>query len=66
MYFPKSVCTSVNEVACHGIPNKRVLKKGDYVNIDITLFLDGVHGDNSAMVKIGEIHPEVSRLIEVT
>lgn len=50
MHFPKSVCTSVNEVACHGIPNMRVLKNGDYINLDVTLFIGGVHGDTSLMV----------------
>ncbi len=44
MNFPKSLCTSVNEVICHGIPNKRPLSKGDYINLDITIYLDGVHG----------------------
>jgi methionyl aminopeptidase len=66
MHFPKSVCTSVNEVICHGIPNKRVLRNGDWINLDVTLYLDGVHGDNSAMVTVGEVHPDVLRLIAVT
>lgn len=66
MHFPKSVCTSVNEIACHGIPNKRPLKSGDYLNIDITLYKYGVHGDNSAMVKIGKVHEDVCKLIDVT
>lgn len=50
MHFPKSICTSVNEVCCHGIPNLRPLQNGDFVNLDVTLFLNGVHGDTSAMV----------------
>ena len=66
MYFPKSVCTSVNEVLCHGIPDLRPLKSGDYINLDVTLFIDGVHGDNSAMVCVGKVHREVRNLIEVT
>lgn len=66
MHFPKSVCTSVNEVVCHGIPNKRVLRNGDYINLDVTLFIEGVHGDNSAMVEVGNVHKEVSNLIKIT
>ena len=49
MGFPKSVCTSVNEVVCHGIPNLRPLQKGDYINLDVCCMKDGYHGDNSAM-----------------
>lgn len=52
--FPKSVCTSVNEVVCHGIPDDRPLQNGDIVNIDVTVFLDGHHGDCSRMVYVGE------------
>ena len=59
MHFPKSVCTSVNEVLCHGIPDERKLRDGDTVNIDVTCYLDGFHGDNSAMVGIGNVHPDV-------
>lgn len=50
MNFPKSVCTSVNEVVCHGIPNMRPLESGDTINIDCTLYIGGVHGDSSIMV----------------
>ena len=50
MYFPKSICTSVNEVLCHGVPDLRPLKNGDYINLDCTLFLNGVHGDSSIMI----------------
>ncbi|NIR40205.1 MAG: M24 family metallopeptidase, partial [Actinobacteria bacterium] len=46
--FPKSLCTSVNEVVCHGIPDSTVLRDGDIVNVDITAYLDGVHGDTDA------------------
>lgn len=66
LHFPKSVCTSVNEVLCHGIPDKRPLVSGDYVNIDVTCYKDGYHGDNSAMVAIGNVHPDIKNLIRVT
>lgn len=52
--FPKSVCTSINEVVCHGIPDDRPLEQGDIMNIDVTVYLDGYHGDTSRMVYIGE------------
>ncbi len=64
--FPKSICTSVNHVVCHGIPNDKPLKKGDIVNIDITVIKDGYHGDTSAMFAVGEISPFAKRLIDVT
>ena len=51
--FPKSVCTSVNEVICHGIPDDRALQDGDIVNVDVTVFLDGVHGDTNATFFVG-------------
>jgi methionyl aminopeptidase len=60
--FPKSLCTSVNEVICHGIPDSRELVAGDIVNVDITAFLDGVHGDTDATYPVGEID-EASRLL---
>jgi methionyl aminopeptidase len=60
--FPKSLCTSVNEVICHGIPDSRELVEGDIVNVDITAFLDGVHGDTDATYPVGEID-EASRLL---
>jgi methionyl aminopeptidase len=53
--FPKSTCTSVNEVICHGIPDSRPLLDGDIVNIDVTIYLDGVHGDTSATVLVGDV-----------
>ena len=59
MNFPKSVCTSVNEVLCHGIPDLRPLEDGDIINIDITLYKNGFHGDNSVMVKLGNVKPEI-------
>ncbi|HEY7700252.1 MAG TPA: M24 family metallopeptidase, partial [Vicinamibacteria bacterium] len=65
--FPKSICTAVNEVICHGIPSKRqVLREGDIVGIDVTLLVDGFHGDNAATVPVGEVRPEVMRLLEAT
>ncbi|MCY3925570.1 MAG: type I methionyl aminopeptidase [bacterium] len=64
--FPKSVCTSVNEVICHGIPDSRPLAAGDIVNIDVTVYLDGVHGDTSAMFCVGEVDAESERLVRGT
>ncbi len=65
--FPKSICTSVNEVVCHGIPNaKQILKNGDIINIDVTLILEGYHGDTSKMYFVGEPSPLARRLVEVT
>jgi methionyl aminopeptidase len=64
--FPKSVCTSVNEVICHGIPDDRAFRDGDIVNIDVTIFLDGVHGDTNATFLVGDVDPESKRLVEVT
>ena len=65
--FPKSICTSVNEVICHGIPGNRALKAGDIINLDITTTLDGYFGDCSDMFVVGgETTPEVQRLIDVT
>ncbi len=65
--FPKSICTSINEVVCHGIPSKAdVLKPGDIINIDITVKLKGYHGDTSRMFTVGPISPEAARLIQDT
>ncbi|MET0727066.1 MAG: type I methionyl aminopeptidase [Acidimicrobiales bacterium] len=64
--FPKSLCTSVNEVICHGIPDDRVLLDGDIVNLDVTIYLDGVHGDTNATFLVGNVDPESRRLVEVT
>ncbi|MCU1595566.1 MAG: methionine aminopeptidase [Frankiales bacterium] len=64
--FPKSLCTSVNEVICHGIPDSTVLKDGDIVNLDVTIYLDGVHGDTNATFLVGEVDEESRRLVEVT
>lgn len=65
--FPKSICTSVNEVICHGIPSpKAVLKDGDIINIDVTVIVDGFHGDTSRMFYVGDVSPERQKLVEVT
>jgi methionyl aminopeptidase len=65
--FPKSICTSVNHVVCHGIPNERKrLQPGDVINIDITVILDGWHGDTSRMFLVGQPKVKASRLVEVT
>lgn len=60
--FPKSICTSVNHVVCHGIPDNTKLKDGDIINIDITVIKDGYHGDTSKMFLIGDVSPEDNRL----
>ncbi|NNM44639.1 type I methionyl aminopeptidase [Knoellia koreensis] len=64
--FPKSLCTSVNEVICHGIPDSRVLEDGDIVNIDITAYIGGVHGDTDATYLCGEVDEESRLLVERT
>jgi methionyl aminopeptidase len=65
--FPKSICTSVNEVICHGIPNKKqVLKDGDIINIDVTPIVDGYHGDTSKTFFVGTPSPVAQTLVEVT
>ncbi|XP_046478830.1 methionine aminopeptidase 1D, mitochondrial [Neodiprion pinetum] len=64
--FPKSICTSINNVACHGIPDSRPLHNGDILNVDITVFLNGYHGDCSAMFKVGEVDEEARQLIDAT
>ncbi len=64
--FPKSLCTSVNEVICHGIPDSRVVEDGDIVNIDITAYLDGVHGDTNATFLAGDVDEESRALVEHT
>lgn len=66
MGYPKSVCTSVNEVICHGIPDSRKLAEGDIVNIDVTCFVGGVHGDTNATFGVGKIDTESRELIRVT
>ena len=64
--YPKSVCTSIDEVVCHGIPStKRVLKEGDIINVDVSTFYDGYYSDSSRMFCIGEVAPEKKRLVQV-
>lgn len=65
--FPKSICTSVNEVVCHGIPSdKKILKEGDIINIDITVIKDGYHGDSSIMCFVGKPLPHLQKLVDIT
>jgi methionyl aminopeptidase len=64
--FPKTLCTSVNHVVCHGIPNDKKLKNGDIINIDVTVIKDGFHGDTSKMYYVGEPSVMARRLVEVT
>ena len=64
--FPKSICTSVNHVVCHGIPGEKILKNNDIINIDITVILDGWHGDTSRMFSIGNPKVKAKKLIETT
>lgn len=64
--FPKSICTSVNHVVCHGIPNDKKLEEGDIINIDITVIKEGYHGDTSKMFCVGNVKPFAKKLIHVT
>ena len=64
--FPKSICTSVNHVVCHGIPGDKVLRQGDIVNIDVTPIVDGWHGDTSRMFCLGEVSLKAGRLVGTT
>ncbi|MEA3076575.1 MAG: methionyl aminopeptidase [Actinomycetota bacterium] len=64
--YPKAICTSVNEVICHGIPDDRALVDGDIVNLDVTTFVDGVHGDTNATFLVGEVDDASRRLVDVT
>ena len=64
--FPKSICTSVNHVACHGIPGPKKLNDGDIINVDVTVILDGWHGDTSRMFYVGKPKIKAKRLIEAT
>jgi methionyl aminopeptidase len=65
--FPKSICTSVNHVICHGIPSKKkILKNGDIINIDVTVIYEGYHGDTSKMYFVGEANTHAERLVKIT
>ncbi|MFT8395048.1 type I methionyl aminopeptidase [Propionibacterium sp.] len=64
--FPKSICTSVNEVICHGIPDQRPLEDGEIVKLDVTTYIDGVHGDNCATYFVGDVDKDARKLTEVT
>ena len=64
--YPKSICTSVNHVICHGVPGDKMLKNGDIVNIDITVIKDGYHGDTSRMFMVGDVSIQAKRLSELT
>ena len=64
--FPKSCCTSTNHVVCHGIPSDKILKEGDIVNVDVTAFKEGWHGDTSRMFRIGEVSIKAEKLINTT
>jgi len=64
--YPKSCCTSINEVICHGIPDDTALEEGDIVNIDVTAFLDGFHGDSNQTFEVGNVSPAIHDLVERT
>ena len=64
--YRKSICTSINHVVCHGIPDEKPLRDGDIVNIDVTLIVDGWHGDSSRMYNVGQVPRRAERLVEVT
>jgi methionyl aminopeptidase len=64
--FPKSICTSLNHVVCHGIPDDKPIKNGDIINIDITVIKDGYHGDTSKMFAVGKVAPHAERLMNIT
>ncbi len=64
--YPKSICTSINHVVCHGIPNNKPLKSGSILNIDVTLIVDGWHGDTSRTIPIGQIPTKAARLLDIT
>ena len=64
--FPKSICTSINHVVCHGIPGKQILRDGDIINIDVTVILDGWYGDTSRMFCVGDVSIKAKRLVKAT
>ncbi len=64
--FPKSCCTSTNHVVCHGVPSEKILKEGDILNVDVTAYKDGWHGDTSRMFKVGDVSIKAEKLIKTT
>jgi methionyl aminopeptidase len=64
--FPKSICTSINHVVCHGIPSDKQLKNGDIINIDVTVIVDGWYGDTSRMFLVGDVSIKAERLVKIT
>ncbi len=64
--FPKSICTSINHVICHGIPNSKPLRNGDILNIDVTVIKDGYHGDSSKMFFVGDVPSHARRLVKIS
>lgn len=64
--YPKSTCTSINEVICHGIPDETILKEGDIINVDVTCILDGYYGDSNKMYAVGKISSKAQKLLDVT
>src|SRR5262245_18884629 len=64
--YPKSICTSINHVICHGIPSEKKLQDGDIVNIDVTTILDGWYGDTSRMYNLGDVSVKAKKLIDIT
>ena len=64
--YRHTICTSINHVVCHGIPGQRTLREGDIVNIDVTVIVDGWHGDTSRMYGVGKVSPRAKRLVEIT
>lgn len=64
--FPKSICTSVNHVVCHGIPSDKILNQGDIINIDVTIIYDGWHGDTSRMFYVGDVSLKAKKLVKTT
>ncbi len=64
--FPKSCCTSANHVVCHGIPSDKILKEGDILNVDVTAYRDGWHGDTSRMFEVGNVSVKAKKLIQIT
>ena len=64
--FPKTCCTSSNHIVCHGVPSDKVLREGDIINVDVTAFKDGWHGDTSRMFYVGEVSVRAKKLVETT